>query len=776
MTAKVKKLDDLCIKDISPKNEHNKEIDVTMQKEKLIEKIKMITINIKNIFGIDIPDFIHDNNIQCNKSYDLFLKVYTHMMFENIKLYKFIYDKNKLEQYNDYNIFISDKLTYNFNIICFGKSLYYHIRYIYFILYDLLSQNSKKDNEIYNIILFCDQDTFNLYKNNSITLATYKHKRENYDNSKKVWNEFKTKFVTFSNLLNSLYPLDKKDIFIDCLYELEKLKLFNVNILFCVSDNYLMKGIGAKRSLMNYFHYKITKNINNEDKKNNYMCMNLDDNITMVGNFNKDCTGRGEAKKMSDKYTYDIPSKLINCDNISIYSLYKKLADDWQIKDKLKEMNIIGIQKGGGTQDDKLCLESDDLKKLYCAKPSYSVYKLTLQKPYKIYENNYQYNPFFTRFLEDMVFNAINKNYIQKSKYYFLRFGHTKPKNNDDIDFDDFFNDHLFESYDDKIKSIEGIEQIYLMNIHYLYYYSNLISSSTVYEKLIDDEFKNFIGNDGDTDDAKTYQKYNKGLTMNFTKYVSIIMSMSNSKYVHYGLIVMMLYLLLKSNIDKNIFPKYEEIHKYVCDSVKYKDKFTEELQISDMGFNEKYNDMISMDNIQNNTNASQYLQDITTINDIAKISICKKDREKCTENYINTIKNILLDFGLYKIKNKIGYLDFDIDNHNLEFIDFEYKLLNHLFNFDEHDILINKNFLEKTKKITNYIKNRVNDIKIYTKTMKNPYIRKNIITSVNFCRYCLNDDGRNDILKYKTKKTFRQKYLKYKYKYLKIKNEINYD
>ena len=47
-----------------------------------------------------------------------------------------------------------------------------------------------------------------------------------------------------------------------------------------------------------------------------------------------------------------------------------------------------------------------------------------------------------------------------------------------EFDFDDFFQNHLFESYDDIIKSIEGIEQIYLMNIHYLYYYSNIIFSS----------------------------------------------------------------------------------------------------------------------------------------------------------------------------------------------------------------------------------------------------------------------------------------------------------
>jgi len=100
MDTKVKTIDDICIQDTSPKNEYDKDIDVTMQKEKLIEKIKMVTIDIKNIFGIDIPDFIHnnqENNLHCNKKYDSFLKAYTHMMFENTKLFRFIYDKYKLE-------------------------------------------------------------------------------------------------------------------------------------------------------------------------------------------------------------------------------------------------------------------------------------------------------------------------------------------------------------------------------------------------------------------------------------------------------------------------------------------------------------------------------------------------------------------------------------------------------------------------------------------------------------------------------------------------------
>jgi len=635
-------------------------------------------------------------------------------------------------------------------------------------LYDLLSQDIKKDDEIYNIILFCDQDTFNLYKNNSVTLAKYKYKKENYDNSKKTWSEFKTKFITFSNLLNSLYPLDNKDIFIDCLYELEKLKLFNVNILFCVSDNYLMKGIGAKRSLMNYFHYDITLHIDNENKKNNYMCMNLDDNITMVGNFNKDCTGRGEAKKMSDKDTYKIPSKLINCDNISIYSLYKKLVIDWRTKDKLKDMNIIGIQKGGGTQDDKLCIDYNDTDKLYCTNPTYSVYKLTLQKPYKIYKNNYQYNPFFTRFLEDMVFNAINKNSIQKSKYYFLRFGHTKPNNNNDIDFDDFFNDHLFESYDDNIKSIEGTEQIYLMNIHYLYYYTNLISSSTIYEK--------FIGIDNGIMSAKGYKYYKKGFAMDFTNDVSIIMSMSNSKYVHYGLIVMMLYLLLKNNTD--IFPNYEETRDYVCDSIKNDGENIKDISINDMGFNGIITKDIHIEKIYDNLKKNNYTAKIKTIYDIDGLRTCKKYKSECTNNYNNTLKNIILDYGLYKIKNNIGYVDFNNDNNNLEFIDSEYNLIKLLFYINKHNLHMYYKYIEKTKIVTNYIKNKVKEIRSYAHTQHAKYIGKNAINSINLCNYCFDDVQRNNILNYedtptKIIKKYRQKYLKYKYKYLQLQNDI---
>ncbi len=523
-----------------------------------------------------------------------------------------------------------------------------------------------------------------------------------------------------------------------------------------------MKGIGAKRSLMNYFHYNITQNIQDENKKNNYTCINLDDNITMIGNFTTDCTGRGEAKKRSDSNSFEIPEKLIKCDNMSIYSLYKKLIIDWNTKDELKDMNIIGIQKGGGTQDDKLCINPEDNDSLYCKKSSYSVYKLTLQKPYKIYNNNYQYNPFFTRFLEDMVFNAINQKFIQKSKYYFLRFGHTKPENKDDVDFDDFFHDHLFESFDENIKHITGIEQIYLMNIHYLYYYSNLISSSTIYEKLINKKDVYLLGNDGDTDDAKIFRKYKKGIAINFTKYVSIIMSMSKSKYVHYGLILMMLYLLLKNNKNLQLFPDYKETHKYVCDSIK-DNKDNKNILLQDMGFNENIIKDINIDNLYTNINKSKFRKNITILHDIQNLKSCKNNREDCTENYQNIVKNVLLDFGLYKIRNSIGYLDFGIENNNLNFIDSEYNLLLQLFDVNKYEISIDKKNVEKTKIISEYMKNKVNHIRKYTSFSDAENIGENAIKSINVCRNYFDESNINTI--------FKQKYLKYKQKYLKLKN-----
>ena len=481
----------------------------------------------------------------------------------------------------------------------------------------------------------------------------------------------------------------------------------------------------------------------------------------MIGNFTTDCTGRGEAKKMADKNNFEIPSQLINCNNISIYQLYKNILNDWNTKDQLKDMNIIGIQKGGGTQDDKLCLDSDDLKKLYCTKPTYSVYKLTLQKPYKIFNNNYQYNPFFTRFLEDMIFNAINKDYIQKSKYYFLRFGHNKPNNNENIDFDDFFYDHLFESFDDEYKSISGIEQIYLMNIHYLYYYSNLLSSSTIYEKLINKKDVYLLGNDGDTDDAKIFQKYKKGIAINFTKYVSIIMSMSNSKYVHYGLILMMLYLLLKNNKNLQLFPDYKETHKYICNSIR--DNNNKNILLQDMGFNENIIKDINIDNLYTNINKSMFRKNITILHDIQNLTSCKDKRKECTKNYQNIVKNVLLDFGLYKIKNNIGYLDFGSENNNLNFIDSEYNLLLQLFYINKYEILVDKKNVEKTKIISEYMKTKVNNIRKYTRSAHAEYIGEISAKSINICRNCFDESNINTI--------FKQKYLKYKQKYLKLKN-----
>lgn len=312
---------DICIKDISPINEKKNKINIETQKEKLFDKIKLVTNNINLNFGINIQEYDYENlynNInKCNKTYDLFLKAYTKIMFDESKIYEIKFSDKKIIPVSNYNAdFINNKTIFNFNIMCYGKSLYYHIRYIYFIMHDLFINKPIK-KEQYNFTLFCDSDTFNLYQNNFSEMMKNENK-EIYEKSKKSWDIFTTEYITFSNLLNKTYQEKNKNEFKYCNYEIDKFKLFKINIYFCVSSNYLMKGIGGKRSLMNYFHYNIIEGITDTNKKENYICINLDDNITMTGNFNKNCTGRREAKKQSDINTFEIPDDLKNCDNISI--------------------------------------------------------------------------------------------------------------------------------------------------------------------------------------------------------------------------------------------------------------------------------------------------------------------------------------------------------------------------------------------------------------------------------------------------------------------------
>ena len=95
---------------------------------------------------------------------------------------------------------------------------------------------------------------------------------------------------------------------------------------------------------------------------------------------------------------------------------------------------------------------------------TYSVYKLNLQQSYLLYKNGKQYNPYFTRFFEDIHFNLLN-NCIKYNKYY-LRFGHlpeTNIKNQED--YNDYFKSYILQSS----VRIPYSQPVYMMYFHFFY-------------------------------------------------------------------------------------------------------------------------------------------------------------------------------------------------------------------------------------------------------------------------------------------------------------------
>jgi hypothetical protein len=755
-----------------PKKPRKNAITINTQSSKLKKNILEVTKCIYDNYVIQLDDTKLDVT-----EYKKFLKKYIQCMFNESIIYKlnaanlnFDIKKNFkdliiLEE--DKQNFITEK-SYNFNIMCFGKSLYYHIRYIYFILFNILNKKPEERTEEetlekYNFVLFCDHETYNIYNNNLKTIENRGTADPNIkiiqQESNRYWGIFQTDYITFSNLLNKLYPEGKKNNFTYCDYELEQIHKHNVNIYFCVSQNDLMKGIGAKRSLMNYFHYAMIKDMEQKVKEY-YNCMNLDDNITMIGNFTDKCKARNIAQQkaftiINEEITnIEEPNtiELNECGNLSIYELYKKLKKDMD-EFNMRKFNtlILGIQKGKASGNDNIKTTLDiNINKNY-AKESCTVYKLTLQKPYYTHKTN-PYNPFFTRFLEDMVFNALNKDHIKKSKYYFLRFGHKLSSKKEDIDFEDCFYDHLFDYYTES--NLKGIESIFLMNIHYFYYYMNKLGSSS--------KIFGVTGNNGSSSSSSDHSyKYKKTQAIDLNQ-EQIIQIISTSKYSHNIFILYMLILLLLSLKDtsdvKKIFPSEDELKTYIC--TPNKDEREKDLEYKDYGFNKLFenHEQLFYDKINEKSDKKQ-LQ-TSNIRLIKWASNCQNDKTQCKKHYINTVKNIVIDFGLYKMRNKLGYLDFHYDkekpenfntNNNLDFLDEEYLVVKHFLDAGTRNTSIG-NKQEKTKKLISHIKDIV--LKRIYKFIKqddrnNDILGKDAMQSLNFCKYCLTDDSRKEIDKY---------------------------
>jgi hypothetical protein len=523
------------------------------------------------------------------EKYDIYIKSYVAKIFKDCKFYKLIYfdfdnedlifykttiDK-EIENFRN----IEGKKTYNFNIICYGKSLYYLLKYIYFIVVDRKLKNNR-----FNFILYCDDNSFNIYKDNLESL-----KKENLTSLIDFANML-TEYKTFSQMLNRLYDKEKIK---NCYFELGKLKELGVNIYFMVSNNYLMRGIGCKRAIMNCTNFYISMKTNHKEK---YLSMHLDDNITAIvdrfkcteaatsrnkhciipkcisatsecegvycqckcdnlldsddtekqvfnpftlkhiklkdfctnhlkdactGVFSKDPKEGGGGGKIVRQAPKSIPNtseqhgKRIStdkerqadaraasaaarraaepkrdvgeqdkkdaekknclsnpefgCEVISITKLYKLFILNY-VDNKY---NIIGVKRDHNNVKNNEATIHD----------SQSIYKLSLHKSYNLYKDGFQYNPFFTRFAEDTLFNFVNGNTTGLTNVFYLRFAHQPVCSQKTYEnHEDYFKSFILNTYSE-IKLKDSVP-IFSMYLHYLHTLKIIFNPTLVIDKM----------------------------------------------------------------------------------------------------------------------------------------------------------------------------------------------------------------------------------------------------------------------------------------------------
>jgi hypothetical protein len=424
----------------------------------------------------------------------------------------------------------------NINILAHGRHLFYYLKYIYFIL---TTKSRFNFTTPINIVLFCHRTSFDLYEK-QIQVKPQEVEVEVEYNWENPDNKFEHNFADYLNT-TEFDLLSRELSYFD--------RFPNLHIDFLQSPNELMIGIGAKRAVINCFHYMLQEG---QAGSMSYRCMTLDDNISGIyKNVTPTCTKRfatSSGKKKNyfedmillldqlaggsmNHYYYPIEtdtelqqlldhitaSDIIHCikalqmcitkNGESIHSVEYILAyltkfktaenaGDFDATLRIvnkndncygiitpylpqivsskrskkpicpKELKVIrsslfinllnfiimkrhcraitildlyqvcsleeyesalmlGVDKGKGKGNQSGVGD-------YTPLDSVALYKLFFNNPWDLYSKNYLYNPYFTRFYEDILFNiAIPKNRSCKLGYY-LRFAHIGDEDNED--------------------------------------------------------------------------------------------------------------------------------------------------------------------------------------------------------------------------------------------------------------------------------------------------------------------------------------------------------
>jgi len=411
---------EICI-DENTNNQYKRDITYEKKLESIVNNAKnYIVDSVKNerkimpnnnsIFASKKDSFLvnHYNPFLWLTSEEIIRKSTTEKLFINEKTIGF----TKVNASNEFDKYTSSSSNCKvINIIGFGKSLEYLLKYILFHV------NYKYKNATILFMIFCDNESFDSYKNNTnipIDETTY----------------FSEDIKLFSDKINN--PINQID--------LRVLGEF-IQIYFIYSDHYLMKGIGGKRAAIQYYNYTyLSKN------DTNYKCMTIDDNITSIVKIEKDC-------RFQDAYKAKILSE--KCETIQLMDIY-----DFLVHKTKEHILFSGINKGKGTRGERDTNDTDV--------DSVAIYKLNMSRPVELYKNQYFYNPFFTSFFEDMAFNytlLLNKQ-SYKSLAYHIRFGH-QSSNSTKKGRDDY--EDTFENVNSI--NITGVLPVFLM---YLLYFVGL--------------------------------------------------------------------------------------------------------------------------------------------------------------------------------------------------------------------------------------------------------------------------------------------------------------
>ena len=213
--------------------------------------------------------------------------------------------------------------TIHISIIAFKKNLMYYLRYIIWLLRFKLLQNNQNyyDNRNYRITgtdafsisknpvfvyIVCDKASYEIYKkdceelieNENKQIVILEHNIIDNDDGITTYGERKDLSVyepneigksidpwdllessqRFTNYLNIFETEEEfKQILNDEIFILNFLFEHNVNIIFVESDDYLIRGIGGKRALINYLNFTLCNkmyDINNPSKPSEYIDYN----------------------------------------------------------------------------------------------------------------------------------------------------------------------------------------------------------------------------------------------------------------------------------------------------------------------------------------------------------------------------------------------------------------------------------------------------------------------------------------------------------------------